>query len=204
MIRHSYIIGIDEVGRGPLAGPVAVGVVCVPVGFSMKFFRGIKDSKQLSEKAREEWFAKIRAESKKRKLKYKVSFASPQTIDKRGIVKAISQCIESCLRRLEVLPQRTLVLLDGSLKAPKEFKNQKTIIGGDESEPVISAGAIMAKVSRDRRMIRLAKKYPRYSFHIHKGYGTALHYKKIKKHGLSKIHRRSFINKSLGGWTSHV
>ena len=188
-----YIIGIDEAGRGPLAGPVAVGAVCVRRDFRMEFFKGIRDSKQISEKTREDWFKKIKAEKKKGNLDYKVSFSGSGTIDKKGIVKAIARAIKSCLIRLKVKSKEVSVLLDGSIKAPAQFRNQKTIIGGDETEPLISAGAIMAKVSRDRKMSRMAEKYPNYDFHIHKGYGTAAHLKKIKKFGLSPIHRRSFL-----------
>lgn len=190
-----YIIGVDEAGRGPLAGPVTVGVVAVPRAFSMKFFRGIKDSKQLTLQAREKWFKKIKLEEKRGIIKYKVSYAQARTIDKKGIVRAILKSVRSCLVRLDAPPKRSLVLLDGSLKAPKEYKHQKTIIGGDELLPIISAAAIVAKVLRDRRMTRLAKKYPKWDFDIHKGYGTERHIRKIKKFGLSPIHRRSFLTR---------
>jgi ribonuclease HII len=97
------------------------------------------------------------------------------------------------LEKLGVTAHRSKVLLDGSLKAPRRYVNQKTIIRGDDIEPVISLASICAKVLRDRKMTRLAKKYPRYGFEVHKGYGTKAHYKAIKKHGFSQEHRRSFL-----------
>ncbi|MDP2704826.1 MAG: ribonuclease HII [Patescibacteria group bacterium] len=184
-----YIVGIDEAGRGPLAGPVSVGAVVVPVGFPKAFFKHIRNSKALSLAKREEWFSKL----KKQKILYSVSFSSSVTIDKKGIAKAVRLCIARLLKRLKVNPKRSLVLLDGSLKAPPSFSFQKTIIGGDEKEPIISLASIIAKVLRDRRMVRYAKLYPNYSFEIHKGYGTSLHIKRIKKHGPSLLHRRSFL-----------
>ncbi|MEK7514496.1 MAG: ribonuclease HII [Patescibacteria group bacterium] len=187
-----YIVGVDEAGRGPLAGPVSVGAICVPISFPKSFLKGVKDSKKLSKKKREEWFSKIKSASNK-KLSYQFSFATAHTIDKRGIVRAVSLSISRALSRFHVSPIKTLVLLDGGLKAPSRYPHQKTIIGGDEKEPLIALASIVAKVLRDRRMVRYAKFHPRYSFEVHKGYGTALHRKLLKKYGPSIIHRRSFI-----------
>ncbi len=187
-----YIVGIDEAGRGPLAGPVSVGVICIPIKFPRQFFKGIKDSKALSSHQREEWFKKIKAQ-KKLGLVYTVSFRTAGRIDKKGIIVSIKECIQSALIRLNISPKHSLILLDGGLKAPSEFRFQKTIIRGDVKKPVIALASIVAKVLRDRKMIRYAKLYPKYFFDIHKGYGTKLHRKLIKKHGPSFLHRKSFL-----------
>lgn len=190
-----YIIGIDEAGRGPLAGPVSIGAVCIPVAFKRTFWKGVRNSKALSEKQREEWFAKIREAKKARKLNYAVALVGNKIIDEKGISYAIRLGMKRILKRLDVSPNDTRVLLDGSLYAPKEYIRQKTIIKGDEKEPIISLASITAKVTRDRKIVRLAHKYPKYSFEIHKGYGTRSHIKAIKKHGASALHRRSFLTK---------
>lgn len=183
-----FDIGIDEAGRGPLAGPVAVGTVRVPENFDPIFFKHIRDSKKLSEKSREEWFAKARAHN----LNFVVSLVSERIIDRKGITYAIRLATKRCLKKVGAKPSDQ-IFLDGSLKAPKEFKNQKTIIGGDDKVALISMAAICAKVTRDKRMLRLAKKFPKYSFEIHKGYGTRAHYQALKKHGVSLVHRQSFL-----------
>lgn len=193
-----YIIGIDEAGRGPLAGPVSVGVVIVPADFDMKLLKGVRDSKKLSELQREVWYKKLKIWGEQKILNYKVCLVSAATIDKLGISYAIRKAIRICLAKLEVNPKNCSVLLDGSLKAPAEFKNQKTIIGGDDKVKLISLASIAAKVTRDRKMKNLAKIFPSFSFEIHKGYGTALHIKAIRKHGPSEIHRESFIKNIMG------
>ena len=152
-----------------------------------------RDSKKLSEKKREEWFEQI--QGKALDMESAVAFSSNKVIDTKGIVKAIEMAIEKIFAGFKKRPEECLVLLDGNLKAPKEFKNQKTIIKGDEKEPVISLASIVAKVSRDRYIVKLSEKYPEYCFEKHKGYGTKLHYEMIKKHGLCNIHRRSFLRK---------
>ena len=192
-----YIVGIDEVGRGPLAGPVAVGAVCLSDGKInlRKLFPDARDSKKLSPKKREEIFKKIKQAEKKHILRYIVRYEDAQTIDKLGINKAIRNCIDGCLERLRVNPKITSVFLDGGLRAPKKFVFQKTIIRGDDKKIIISLASIVAKVSRDSSMCRLAKKYPKYGLEIHKGYGTARHRSAIKRHGLSIIHRKTFFEK---------
>lgn len=189
-----YIIGIDEAGRGPLAGPVAIGVAFVKADFNFTLLKGVRDSKKLSEKQREEWFEKIKIWRKKKILDFKVSLIGAKIIDEKGISHAIRKGIASCLKRLEANPENSKVLLDGSLKAPVIFKNQTTIIGGDDKEPIISIASIAAKVTRDRKMKRLAILYPKYQFEVHKGYGTALHCQLLRQHGASEIHRQSFIS----------
>lgn len=187
-------IGIDEVGRGPLAGPVAVCAFAWLSGERFpKELEGIKDSKKLSEKKREEWFAKISQFKKEEKCDFKVEFKSAKYIDANGISKAIRECLRLCLKKLEINPKDAHVLLDGGLKAPQEFSYQETIIKGDTKECVISAASVVAKVTRDKLMVQLSKKYPHYRFDIHKGYGTLFHRTSIRKNGISKEHRRTFI-----------
>ena len=186
-------IGIDEVGRGPIAGPVAVGAFAFLTPSARKLFPGVKESKQLSEAKREEWFAKIQEIKKLGHIDFAVSFQSEKVVDKKGISFAIRKCLKDALEELKINPNKAKVLLDGGLKAPIEYSNQKTIIKGDVKEKVIALASICAKVSRDRKMRKLAKKYPEYGFDIHKGYGTRFHYQAIKKYGKLPIHRNSFL-----------
>jgi ribonuclease HII len=190
--KYKYIIGVDEAGRGPIAGAVAVGAVLIPANFNKNFFRDIRDSKQLTKIQREMWFKKIK---KNKNMRYIVCFSEAGQIDKLGIVKAVKQAIDRALNKLEAETNVCLVLLDGRLKAPLVYKNQKTIIKGDEKEPVISLASIVAKVSRDRKMVNLSKRYPEYGFEKHKGYGTKEHLRAVRKHGLCTIHRKSFLKK---------
>jgi len=200
--NNKYVVGIDEAGRGPLAGPVTVGIFWAEKRIEKWLLRNIfdnklRDSKKLSHKKREEIY-KILLNLKKQNLVYfSVSHASNKIIDKKGISHAIRLGIVKCLRNFEFKNYELKILLDGSLKAPEEFKNQKTIIKGDEKDVFIACASIVAKVTRDRLMCRLALKYPHYAFEIHKGYGTKLHYSLIKKHGLSEIHRKSFCKKLI-------
>lgn len=187
-----YLIGIDEVGRGPIAGPVAVGAFIFLTPDAKKHFRGVRESKQISEEKREEWYKIIKQKSDENLVNFSVCFQSERVIDKRGISWAIKKCLENCLKNLKANPDECLILLDGGLKAPPHFKNQKTIIKGDAKETVIALASICAKVERDRKMKKLGKKYPGYGFEVHKGYGTRAHYKAIQQAGLHSVHRRSF------------
>jgi len=201
-----FIIGIDEAGRGPLAGPVSVGVFMAPKNLNKKLIKilggKIKDSKKLSLKRREEIykeFLKLRKETRLNKVEqvsFSVTHISNKIIDKIGISKAVQKGISKSLHNLHPSYDRknSVIRLDGLLKAPKEFKNQKTIIKGDEKNVFIACASIVAKVERDRLMTKLAKKYPKYKFEIHKGYGTKKHRNLIKIHGLSPIHRRTFCH----------
>lgn len=187
------LIGIDEVGRGPLAGPVAA---CALVCFdpeTLALFDGIKDSKKLSEKQRNEWLLKIREQCDLGRLRYAVSFQSEATIDKINIRQATLRAVREAASRLKVDPALAEVRLDGGLALPFEYLRQITIVGGDAKEPVIAMASIVAKVTRDARMTELAQKYPEYGFEKHKGYGTAAHYDAIKKYGFLPCHRRSFL-----------
>lgn len=191
-MRTRYLIGIDEAGRGPLAGPVSVAAVIIPVNFNTFFFEGIRDSKKLTERDRERWYAKlVRQEGG---LRWSASFASHAIIDRRGITKAVAGALRRCLAQFPVEPDHVRVFLDAGLKAPPEFIHQESIIRGDEQVPLIAAASIIAKVRRDRRMTALAQKFPHYGFDIHKGYGTRAHQAAIQQFGLSEIHRTTFCH----------
>ena len=199
--KRKHIVGIDEVGRGPIAGPVAVGAVLI---FSehykkvAKLFPVVKDSKKLSAKARESWLVNIRDAERSGFLRSKVSFVSSLEIDKKGIAPGIRKALTESLDSVNSVkddPSQIRVLLDGGLKAPAQYEFQETIIKGDEKELAIALASIVAKVTRDEVMTKLAKKFPQYGFEQHKGYGTRAHYAALKKHGLSKHHRKSFLKK---------
>ena len=181
-----YIIGVDEVGRGPLAGPVAVCAVFCPRR-ELRKLRGIRDSKKLSAAQREKWFAKCQSLN----VVCSVSFVSAGVIDRAGITNALKLAVRRSLAKLD---RSCEVLLDGGLRAPKRFVNQRTIIRGDATEPIISLASVIAKVLRDRLLVRLGRKYPGYGFEKHKGYGTRAHYEVLPKLGLSPIHRKTFIH----------
>jgi ribonuclease HII len=190
------VIGIDEVGRGPLAGPVSVCVLSMPIDNyeifkKMEEREKLRDSKKLSEKKRNEWFEKIENWRKEGFLNYSYQTMSASEIDNFGISVAIKKCVEKGLEDLKTDPEAE-ILLDGSLIAPAKFKNQTTIIRGDEKEPIISLASIAAKVIRDNFMKTLAEKFPNYGLEIHKGYGTLSHREAIKEYGLSDVHRKSF------------
>lgn len=170
----------------------------VPADFDMHFFRGIRDSKQLTADRREAWYGKIRQAQREGTLSYAVSLASHAVIDRRGIVPAVSTALFRTLKRLSADPSACRVLLDGNLKAPAIFAFQKTIIRGDVTEPLISAAAIMAKVTRDRLMRRMGDRYPQYGFETHKGYGTRMHRAAILRYGLCAIHRATFCTSMKG------
>ncbi len=190
-----YLIGIDEAGRGPLAGPVSVGAVRISPDFDWSQIEGVRDSKKLSEKVREKIFERAVELRQSDALRFAVCTSSASYIDKYGIVPAIKRALAETLARLDADPRECAVLLDGSLKAPLEYENQKTIVRGDDSEPVISLASVMAKVMRDRLMRRIAPRYPSYEFTVHKGYGTSGHLKEIAQFGLSDIHRTSFCSR---------
>jgi ribonuclease HII len=193
----THIVGIDEVGRGPLAGPVTLGACVVPVSLTRKSFKLIRDSKKLTAQSREVWYQKMLELKKDGTINFALASISPKQIDTKGLSWAIKTALSNAIEALNVNPEITMVLLDGGLKAPAVFKYQKTIIKGDEKEFSISLASIAAKVTRDVEMTKLAKKYPAYGFEVHKGYGTLKHREAIKKHGPSKIHRMSFLKNIL-------
>lgn len=193
-----YLLGVDEAGRGPLAGPVSVGVVAVPEGFDVaREFPGVADSKKLSEKNREKIFTELKARSARGDVRFIVEFESAETIDREGIAvavrRALARGVHTLVQKVGHPMSNFHILLDGSLHAPAEYA-QETIVHGDELIPIISLASIAAKVVRDRLMVTLAKEYPEYGFEKHKGYGTRLHYEMLEKHGLCIIHRRSFLH----------
>ncbi|MFM2374856.1 MAG: ribonuclease ribonuclease [Candidatus Parcubacteria bacterium] len=187
-----WVIGIDEAGRGPLAGPVAVCAVRVPSGFNWDLIPGVGDSKKVSPKNREAIFRRAQQLHQDGHLQYAVALISARVIDAQGIRVAITRGITKCLKQIEAHHETVYIKLDGSLKAPPEFLYQRTIVKGDATEQEIGLASIMAKVTRDRHMVRLAATYPHYGFEVHKGYGTLAHRQNIKKHGLSAIHRATF------------
>lgn len=187
------VVGIDEVGRGPLAGPVMVGGV---LGISDEELEGIKDSKKLSAKKREEWAVKIKALGET----YVIG-VSNENIDKHGIRPALNSAVADLLayfcKQVEGCTSENIeVLLDGSLFAPKIYM-QRTVIRGDEKHPIIAAASIIAKVRRDREMVKYDEQFPEYGFAKHKGYGTKEHIAAIQKYGLTTIHRKTFCKKIL-------
>ncbi len=188
------MLGVDEAGRGPLAGPVAVGVVAVPAGFDVaKEFPGVADSKKLSEKKREKLFEMLETRVSHGDARFVVEFENAETIDKEGIVTAVRRALARGVNALAPDSALVHIQLDGALRAPREY-SQETIINGDEFVPIISLASIAAKVLRDRLMVELSTQYPLYGFEKHKGYGTRAHYDALEKHGPCVIHRQSFIH----------
>lgn len=193
--KQKYIVGVDEVGRGSIAGPVAVGALVFYTEKAERYFYGIRDSKKLKPKEREEWYHKICKAREEGFLEFSVSFSAHSQIDKNGIMSAINQALERSLKKLFLEPKKVSVLLDGGLSAPAIYLHQKTIIKGDEKKRIIAAASIVAKVLRDKKMVQFSKAYPLYGFERHKGYGTELHLDAIRNHGISGIHRQSFLRK---------
>ncbi|MFA5098976.1 MAG: ribonuclease HII [Candidatus Paceibacterota bacterium] len=206
--KRKYIIGIDEVGRGPLAGEVTVAAILLQKNFRFtkpNFQKKLKlrDSKKLSPKQREIWFEYIKEELC---LGYAVASVSPKKIDRINISNAANlaavKAFESLIKKTKIKIENCEVCLDGGLylkttnnKLQTAKYKQRTIIRGDEKIPAISLASIVAKVIRDKKMEKSHKKYPQYGFKNHKGYGTKEHFRAIKKHGPSKIHRLTFLKK---------
>jgi ribonuclease HII len=205
-----YIVGIDEVGRGPLAGPVTVGVVVCEAEFYKKLKRNKnlpqsgKDSKKLSPQAREKYIEvlnDLKISCQNIFFDYSIVHISNKDVDRNGISKCIKKATARAFEKLEIRNLLKIencelkILLDGGLRAPAEFKNQKTIVRGDEKEKIIAWASILAKVSRDELMRQAGKKCPQYGFEIHKGYGTVRHLAAISAHGLSPLHRKTFCKK---------
>ncbi|MDB5189714.1 MAG: rnhB [Parcubacteria group bacterium] len=188
------IVGIDEAGRGPLAGPVAVGLVRAPADFDfLTIFPGLNDSKKMTEKNRERIFELLQERVSIGEISYLVAMPTAEQIDKYGIAVVIRTAIESGLSKLVTENEPHKVWLDGSLKAPAQY-DQETVIGGDALIPAIMLASVAAKVTRDRLMVELAQEYPVYGFERHKGYGTKAHIAALREHGLSSVHRATFIH----------
>lgn len=195
-MKPTHYIGIDEAGRGPLAGPVAVGVVKIPNDFDWDLIPGVTDSKKLSPEKRAEIFARAKELRHKRLLDFAVAQVGATVIDGRGIVHAIKLATNRCIARLELKPEHVTIRLDGSLSAPLQY-NQATIVKGDLLYPEIGLASIVAKETRDAYMCRIARRFFRYGFEEHKGYGTKAHRDAIKNFGLSPIHRASYCKNCL-------
>ena len=180
---YAVICGVDEAGRGPLAGPVFAAAVILPDGLEDL---GLNDSKKLSEKKRDQLFDLI----KEKATAYCVASADENEIDDLNILNATYLAMQRAVQGLSVKPD--LALIDGNRK-PNTGVEEVTIVKGDAKSISIAAASILAKVSRDRYMLELDKQYPEYDFKQHKGYPTKLHYEKIKEHGISPVHRLSFL-----------
>lgn len=191
MAKVRYV-GIDEVGRGPLAGPVTVCVCATKPSFNTGMLQGVTDSKKMTQKSREEWSQKLHSMRRRGQIEFVVVSVSARAIDQQGITKSIQRAMGTALRKLDLNASQSEIFLDGSLRAPHKFTNQETIIGGDGKHVLISAASVIAKVHRDTLMSRLGKKYPRYVFEKHKGYGTKEHRVMIQQYGMSPEHRVSF------------
>lgn len=183
------VCGVDEAGRGPLAGPVYAAAVILPVGTEIA---GLNDSKKLSEKKREELFDTINDIA----ISISVGTASEKEIDEINILNATFLAMKRAVEGLEISPDYAII--DGN-RAPNLEIPTETVVKGDGKVMSVAAASIIAKVSRDRFMLKMAEQYPEYQFEKHKGYGTRLHYEMIEKYGVSPIHRRSFLKKILGG-----
>ena len=181
------VCGVDEAGRGPLAGPVFAAAVILPEGMEDI---GINDSKKLSEKKRDALFDII----KEKAIAWSVASADEKEIDEINILNATFLAMKRAVEGLSVKPDAALI--DGNRK-PGLGIEEMTVIKGDAKSVSIAAASILAKVSRDRYILELDKKYPEYQFSKHKGYPTKLHYEMIKEHGISPVHRLSFL-KNLG------
>jgi len=189
-----YLVGIDEAGRGPLAGPVAVGVAVVPEEFDWGILEGVNDSKKLTPENRFAIFRRAYTLRREGVLAWSVSMVGAEYIDRKGIVAAIQKAMQRSLRRVARDPAACRVLLDGALRAPSVYTDQTTIIKGDQKEKVIGLASIVAKVTRDRYMERIAvlPQFAPYQFEQHKGYGTKMHRAMIIERGLSDVHRKSY------------
>lgn len=185
---YQAVCGIDEAGRGPLAGPVFAAAVIFPPGICIE---GINDSKKLSEKKREALFEVIQETA----VNWAVGFATEQEIDDINILQATFLAMKRAFDGLSVRPDFALV--DGNRMPPLGVPTQ-TVIKGDALSASIAAASILAKVSRDRLMVEIDRLYPEYCFAKHKGYGTALHTDMILKYGPCPVHRRTFLRKLLG------
>ena len=179
------LCGVDEAGRGPLAGPVCAAAVILPRGFEI---HGLNDSKKLTEKKREELFDLIKDSA----LTYGVAFASVEEIEALNILGATFLAMNRAIGKLD--PQPELALIDGNRNSGITVSS-RCVIKGDATCADIAAASILAKVTRDRLMLELAAQYPEYHFEQHKGYGTKLHYEALREFGPSPVHRPSFLRK---------
>ena len=185
---YSIVCGVDEAGRGPLAGPVCAAAVILPPHLEIP---GLNDSKKLTDKRRRELMPVIKEQA----LAYGIAFATHEEIDEINILQATYLAMERALAQLEVKPD--IALIDGN--RAKDFGLPvKTVVHGDSLSASIAAASVLAKVTRDDLMLAMAEEYPQYRFEIHKGYGTKAHYEALTAHGPSPIHRMTFLKKFYG------
>ena len=181
----SLICGVDEAGRGPLAGPVCAAAAILPQGLEIE---GLNDSKKLAEKKREELFPVICEKA----LAYSIAFATVEEIEEIMYADRLTESMKRAIDGLSIRPE--LALIDGN-RCPEADVECRFVIGGDGRCASIAAASVLAKVTRDRLMRELAEKYPQYSFEKHKGYGTKAHVEALRQYGPCEIHRRSFLKK---------
>ncbi len=184
-----FVCGVDEAGRGPLAGPVCAAAVILPENCEIE---GLHDSKKISEKKREILFDII----KEKAIAYSIAYGTLEEIEEYNILEATYIAMNRAIDGLNT--QADFALIDGN-RVPKGIKIPcETVVKGDSKSCSIAAASILAKVTRDRLMLEYDKKYPQYLFGTHKGYGTKAHYEAIKQHGVCEIHRLSFLKNVLG------
>ena len=185
---YSVVCGVDEAGRGPLAGPVCAAAVILPPHLEIP---GLNDSKKLTDKRRRELMPVIKEQA----LAYGIAFATHEEIDRINILQATYVAMERALAQLNIKPD--IALIDGN--RAKDFGLPvKTVVHGDSLSASIAAASVLAKVTRDDLMLAMAEEYPQYGFEIHKGYGTTAHYEALTAHGPSPIHRMTFLKKFYG------
>lgn len=185
---YKTICGIDEAGRGPLCGPVVAAAVILPIDVDIK---GLNDSKKLSEKKREALFDIICEKA----IDYSIAFVDEKIIDNINILNATFKAMNDAINSLKI--PADFAFIDGNRAKGFEVPFE-CIVKGDSKVASVAAASILAKVSRDRYMIKMAEKFPRYSFEKHKGYGTKAHYEAISKYGICQLHRKTFLKKVLG------
>ena len=185
---YNIICGVDEAGRGPLAGPVCAAAVILPANAVIP---GLNDSKKLTDKKRRELMPVI----KELALGYGIAFADEKEIDEINILQATYLAMKRAIDMLPIKPD--LALVDGN-RAGDFGLPVKTVVKGDSLSASIAAASVLAKVTRDDLMLTLAEKYPQYGFEVHKGYGTKAHYAALTEHGPSEIHRMTFLKKFYG------
>ena len=185
---YALVCGVDEAGRGPLAGPVYAAAVILPRGLVID---GLNDSKKLTEKRREALFDPIR----KQAITYGIAFATVEEIEEMNILNATFLAMNRAIAQLSPAP--SLSLIDGNRNTGIQMPS-RCIIKGDAKCADIAAASVLAKVTRDRWMLEMAEQYPQYHFEQHKGYGTKLHYDALREYGPSPIHRMSFLKKLYG------
>lgn len=185
---YTAICGVDEAGRGPLAGPVCAGAVILPQGLEIP---GLNDSKKLTDKKRRELYPIIKEQA----IAWGIGFASHEEIDELNILQATYLAMNRAIQALE--GKADFALIDGN--RAKDFGIPlKTVVKGDSLSASIAAASVLAKVARDDIMLEMAKEYPEYGFEVHKGYGTKQHYEALRQHGHCSIHRMSFLKKFYG------